>query len=180
MSVTFTSTLVDNLEAFIYYNSALVYTPGTQPFNNQPGNFSAEQYSYVTGNAQDGINIKYVNCFVSIQGSNSKGDIYYWTSFELDPSKSNNKVHQITTPNVTVNLDTIQYYPLYACDGKTPCPDGLGCFNDPITKKNYCAGIGTQGTNWGLLVIMVLLIIILLGIVLFLAFKIFHVVNVGK
>lgn len=183
MSVKFTSTIVDTLEAFIYYSSDLVYTPGKQPFNNSPGNFSAEQYGYVTGNAQDGISIKYTTCFVSIQGTDSKGNIYYWVSFNIDPPSNQTnslKTTAITTPNTVVDLDKYQYYPLYVCDGITPCPDGLGCFNDPITKKSYCTGIGTQGTNWGLIIIMVLIIIILLCVVAVLAVKLFHVINVSK
>lgn len=183
MSVTFTSQLVDTLEAFVYYDSSLVYTGGAQPFNNTPGNFSAEQYGYVTGNAQEGISVKFTNSFVSIQGTDSKGNIYYWVSFAIDPPGSqadNLKVAAITTSNTTVDLDKKQYFLLQVCDGVTPCPDGLGCFNDPITKKSYCTGIGTQGTNWGIFIIMILLVVILICVAAYLTVKLFHVINVRK
>lgn len=128
MSVTFTSTLVDTLEAFIYLNSDLQPTTGPQPFNNSPGNVSAEQYNYVTGNAADGIDVNFTNSYVSVQGTNSKGNIYYWVSFLIDPpSNANNSVAQITEPNTLVNLDEKQYYLLTACDPYNPCPDGLAC-----------------------------------------------------
>jgi hypothetical protein len=183
MSVTFTSTLVDTLEAFIYYNSSITYQPGPQPFNNSPDNVSAEQNGYVTGNAQDGITVNFINSYVSIQGTDSNGNIYYWVSFNIDPSStqaSKLKTIQITEPNTTVDLDTKQYFPLYACNNGTQCPDGLACFNDPITKKSYCAGIGKQNISKGVAMIIILVIIILVIISLFLTFKLFHVIFMRK
>lgn len=184
MSVTFQSTLVETLEAFIYYNSDYESAGPTvkQPFNNSPSNSSAEQYGYVTGNASDGISIKYTNSFVSIQGTDAVGNIYYWVSFSIDPSTTaqNLNVITITEPNTVIDLDTKLYYKLYACNSSTQCPNGLSCYNDPITKKNYCVGIGVDGTNWVLIIVMVIILLVILAIAGFLTFKLFHVINVRK
>lgn len=186
MSVTFTSTLVDTLEAFVYYNSDYQSSgPNTQqPFNNSPDNSSAEQYTYVTGSASDGIDIKYTNSYVSIQGTDSKGNIYYWISFLIDPPSNSNAldIATVTQANTVIDLDTKKYNILYVCDPNTPCPNGLGCFADPITKKNYCTGIGygSDGVNWIMIFVLIFIVIIMIAVASFLAFKLFHVVNVSK
>ena len=181
MSVTFTSTLVETLEAFIYLNSDHQPTPGPQPYNNSPDNSSAQQYSYVTGNAEDGIQVNFTNSYVSVQGTDTQGNIYYWVSFLIDPpSNANNQVTKITEPNTVVDLDSKQYYLLTACDNITPCPNGLGCFSDPITKKSYCTGIGygNGSSEMWIYIIILILILVLLAVAIFLAFKFFHIVNV--
>jgi len=155
-----------------------------QPFNNSPDNSSAEQYTYVTGKAQDGIDVKFSNSYVSVQGTDSNGNKYYWVSFLIDPPSNalSLGIATVTQPGTVVNLNEKKYYILYACDENKACPDGLGCFADPITKKSYCAGIGygPDGVNWVMMIFLIILILVLVAIAIFLTIKFFHIVNVGK
>lgn len=186
-SVTFTSKLVTQLTAFIYYDSE--YDPTNQstdqPFNNSTGNNVASQYeSKTTTTPSEGLVVSFKDSYVSLQGTDAAGNVYYWVSFLIDPSTTASYQSQgiatITSAGTVVDLDTKAYNLLLACSDTTPCPDGLACYNDPISKNNYCVGIGTSKKTYGWLIFFVFILIILVVVVAVLGIKVFHIVNVRQ
>lgn len=186
-SVTFTSTLVTSLTAFVYYDNTINTTAGvTQPFNNDPDNSLINQYTSVTtDDPATGLKVSFQDSYVSLQGSDADGNMYYWVSFLIDPTQtdapSTALMQTVTEPGTVVNLDNKPYNLLYACDPNgTPCPNGLACYNDPMTKKNYCVGIKTSNFSIIVLVIIFIFIILCCIIFAFLCYKLFGIVNVNK
>jgi len=185
-SVTFTSKLVTQLTAFIYFDSN--YDPTNQssgqPFNNSPNANVAGQYQAITSDdPSTGLDVPFKNSYVSIQGSDANGNMYYWISFLIDPPATAVKVTdiaEITAAGTVIDLDTKQYQLLLACNPDTPCPGGLACYNDPISKKNYCVGVGTSKKTYAILGIFIMIFIILVVVVAFVSVKIFHIVNVRQ
>jgi hypothetical protein len=184
MSVTFTSTLVTQLTAFVYYDGN--YDPTNQssgqPFNNSPTANLAGQYQAITTDTPaTGLDVPFKDSYVSIQGTDTDGNMYYWVSFLINPPTTTVKVtniSSITESGTLIDLDKVQYQLLVACTPGIPCPDGLACYNDPISKKNYCVGIGTSNKTYLMLGIYILIFIILVIIVAFVSVKIFHVIRV--
>lgn len=183
-NITFTSKLVTQLTAFVYYDGS--YDPtnqsGEQPFNNSTSANLAGQYQSIQSDTpSEGLQVPFKNSYVSIQGTDSSGNMYYWISFLIDPPSTTVKqtnIAQITDPGTVIDLDTKSYQLLLACVPGTPCPDGLACYNDPISKKNYCVGIGTSNKTYIMLAIYIILLIIFVLVASFLSIKIFHIINV--